>query len=95
MLEKAHAVRPITMLIEGGADGADLLAEQWADANGIHYARVPALWHAHGRSAGPRRNEAMLLLSPDGVIAFPGGRGTAHMVRIATEAGIKVWEPKP
>jgi hypothetical protein len=29
---------------------------------------------------------------PDLVIAFPGGRGTAHMTRIALEAGLKVIE---
>jgi hypothetical protein len=27
---------------------------------------------------------------PDLVAAFPGGRGTAHMVRIAREAGVEV-----
>lgn len=29
---------------------------------------------------------------PDIVVAFPGGRGTAHMVRIARAAGIDVIE---
>lgn len=27
---------------------------------------------------------------PDLVVAFPGGRGTAHMTRIAQEAGVPV-----
>jgi predicted Rossmann-fold nucleotide-binding protein len=35
----------------------------------------------------------MLLLRPDVVIAFPGGAGTADMVRAATAAGVKVWQP--
>lgn len=30
---------------------------------------------------------------PNGVVAFPGGAGTAHMIRISREAGIGVWEP--
>lgn len=93
-LRAAHAKRPITLLIHGAAPGADLLAEQWAGATGVNYAAVPALWAMHGKAAGPRRNRAMLLLEPDGVIAFPGGKGTADMVAAAEAAGIKVWQPK-
>jgi hypothetical protein len=29
---------------------------------------------------------------PDLVVGFPGGRGTAHMCRIAGEAGVEVIE---
>jgi hypothetical protein len=29
---------------------------------------------------------------PELVVAFPGGRGTAHMMRIAREAGVEVVE---
>lgn len=98
-LNKAHAKKPITLVISGGASGADSLAEQWADGNLIHCAVVKAIWHPFGGSldkgAGPKRNAAMLALSPDGVIAFPGASGTADMVRRARAAGIKVWEPKP
>jgi predicted Rossmann-fold nucleotide-binding protein len=35
----------------------------------------------------------MLDMKPDGVVAFPGGDGTADMVRRARAAGVKVWEP--
>ena len=38
------------------------------------------------------RNRSMLALNPDLVLAFPGGIGTANMVRIAREAGILVTE---
>jgi hypothetical protein len=98
-LDRAHAKRPITLVISGGADGADALGEQWAQANRVHCAVVKALWNARDgsldRSAGPKRNEAMLSLAPDAVIAFPGGNGTAHMVRVAMDANVTVWEPKP
>lgn len=93
-LSKAHAHRPIGLLIHGGAKGADIMAGAWAKGRGIHVARVDALWDAHGKAAGPARNRAMLLLKPDVVIAFPGGSGTAHMVGIAREAGITVWQPR-
>jgi len=94
-LDRVHKKCPVTLLIHGDALGADTLARDWALDRGVHYAAVPALWKAQGRSAGPRRNEAMLLLQPEGVLAFPGGRGTAHMVEIARAAGIPVREPKP
>lgn len=93
-LTAAHAKRPITLLIEGGANGADKLAREWAKATGIPCETVHADWKRYGPAAGPIRNSKMLLdHKPDAVIAFPGGRGTADMVKIATQAGVKVWEP--
>lgn len=53
-------------------------------------------WNAHGRSAGPIRNAKMLAEGkPDLVVAFPGGKGTAHMVGIARKAGVPVVEMLP
>lgn len=87
----ALSTRADLTLIHGAARGADSLADQWATIRGIPVQRFPADWARFGRSAGIRRNEAMLRGGqPDLVVAFPGGRGTAHMVRIAREAGIKV-----
>jgi len=80
----------IGILIEGGADGADSLAAEWAFRWGIHTCTVPALWHLYGKRAGPIRNKAMLKLAPDLVFAFPGGSGTANMVKLAKENGVKV-----
>jgi hypothetical protein len=36
------------------------------------------------------RNRSLLDAKPDLVVAFPGGKGTAHMVGIATKAGLRV-----
>ena len=83
----------ITLLIHGGASGADLRAAEWCESRGIHTARVKALWRYHGKSAGPKRNEIMLLLKPDLCVAFPGGRGTAHMVALCRKHGIRVEMP--
>lgn len=41
-------------------------------------------------TAGPRRNRAMAELGADLCIVWPGGRGTADMVRRARAAGIPV-----
>lgn len=87
---------PIGVVIEGGATGADRLARLWAFDNNVHVCTVNALWHKRGKRAGMDRNQAMLMLKPDAVVAFPGGRGTANMVQQALDAGIPVirFEPK-
>jgi hypothetical protein len=93
-LTVAHAKQPITLLIEGGAAAADRLAREWAGANGVLHVTVMADWKRYGPAAGPLRNAEMLReYPPDGVIAFPGGKGTADMVLKARQAGVKVWEP--
>lgn len=85
---------PVGTLIHGACPtGADNLADQYAVTNWLQMETYPADWSAHGRSAGPIRNQRMLDEGrPDMVIAFPGGRGTADMVRRATLAGIPVKE---
>ena len=92
LVDRTLAPLGITLLIEGGAPGADTLAAEWAWENGVHTARVNALWERHGRAAGPLRNSAMLSLDPHLVVAFPGGRGTADMVRRAKAAGVTTLE---
>lgn len=83
----------IDVLIQGGCKGADVRAAEWAKRNGIHVATVSALWDLYGLKAGPKRNEAMLFLRPEYVVAFPGGKGTADMVRRAESLGVPVWRP--
>ena len=83
----------ISILIHGGARGADLSADSWAKSHGIHCARVDALWDAFGKSAGFKRNSAMLLLQPQYCVAFPGGIGTRMMIELCKKNNIVVWEP--
>jgi YspA, cpYpsA-related SLOG family len=88
---EVEALPADSIVIEGGACGADRIAREEANSLGIHVATVPALWRCFGCSAGPRRNEAMLLLGPDIVHAYPlGGPGTAHMISAAERAGVEV-----
>jgi cysteine synthase len=80
-----------TILILGGATGADAIAEEWADVWGVRKRVFPANWKKHGKAAGPIRNQQMLDEGqPDIVIAFPGGRGTADMVSRARAKGVEV-----
>lgn len=93
-LDAVHRKRGITCIIEGGATGADTLARQWAVATGIDIRTFYANWKLYGKAAGPLRNSQMLDEGrPDGVVAFPGGRGTDDMVRQAQAAGLTVWRP--
>lgn len=95
-LDSFNRKHGITLLIEGGAQGADTHAGNWAMNNEIPRCTMHANWERQGRKAGPIRNQNMVeLLSPDAVIAFPGGRGTKGMIEIARKSGIKVWEVQP
>lgn len=81
-----------TAIIAGGASGADDLARRWAEMWRTPCAIYRADW-ALGRQGGPLRNQRMIDDGrPDLVIAFPGGRGTADMVRRAKAAGVPVRE---
>lgn len=83
-LDKFHKVRPIDVIIEGDARGADRMAGFWAKKNKIDLLIFPAQWDVHGKAAGPIRNTQMLREGkPDVVIAFlyQNSRGTANMIK--------------
>lgn len=93
-LDKLRHKHQISQIIEGGAKGADFLSRVWAKWNGISFTEYPADWKRHGKAAGGIRNQQMLDEGmPDIVLAFPGGRGTADMVRRSRSAGVQVLEP--
>ena len=83
----------ITMIISGGARGADKMAAEYAVKNGIPYKEFPADWNRHGKSAGYIRNKE-IVKNADEVIAFWNGnsKGTAHTIRLAEEAGKPVYK---
>jgi hypothetical protein len=82
-----------SVIIHGAARGADTLASRYASTTGIPQIACPADWAKHGLKAGFLRNQQMLNdHKPDLVIAFPGGRGTADMVRRARRAKVPVIE---
>lgn len=93
-LDRLHARHGDALeIVHGAARGADLLAEEWAKQNEVPYIGVPARWRKGGKNAGPERNKRMLdRYQPKGVVAFPGGNGTANMIRQAKEAGLSVWQ---
>lgn len=82
---------PIT-IIEGDARGADKLAGQYAEENGLRLEVYPADWEKYGKGAGAIRNLQMLSTGVDGVVAYPGGAGTQNMITIAELAGVPVTQ---
>ena len=79
-------------LISGMAKGADNMALNLWKMVGLPVIECPANWNKYGRSAGMIRNQEMLDLGPELVIAFWDGvsHGTAHMIEIAKKADIPV-----
>lgn len=96
MLDTQHMDKAFTLLIHGGAKGADFLADRWARGRGVErkvFAVPKVEWQRWGRAAGPMRNERMLVEgAPDIAIAFPGGAGTADMIKRIRSAGIPLIE---
>jgi hypothetical protein len=81
------------VIIEGDAPGADSAAADFAVVHFCQLETYPAQWSKYGAAAGPIRNKQMLDEGkPDLVVAFPGGKGTANMVRLAQEAGVEVMK---
>jgi hypothetical protein len=83
---------PWPFIIEGGAEGADNIAGNYAVRRGLPHATVPANWLRYGKRAGHLRNGWMLDLQPDLVIAFQrnGSRGTQNTIDEARRRGIPV-----
>ena len=86
-----------TVVVHGGARGADTIADEVADAFGCQVEVHPADWDRYGKAAGHRRNAEMVALGADVVLAFPLGAspGTRGCMKLAENAGIpvRVYEP--
>jgi hypothetical protein len=78
------------LIVEGGARGADAICRAEAQLRGVKVETHSADWKRHGKAAGFIRNQEMVDSGLDLLIAFPGGKGTADMVRRAENAGITV-----
>jgi hypothetical protein len=92
-LDHIHQETPISVLIHGGAAGADAHADSWARSRSVTVEQFKANWRTHGAKAGPLRNQQMLDEGkPDMAVAFPGGKGTADAIKRIMAAGIKLVE---
>lgn len=95
VLDALNHFLTISCLVHGDASGVDTFADDWGKTHSIHVERNPVSaydWKIQGRAAGPIRNQRMLQknLDTNMVIAFPDGRGTANMVKIAERHAVPV-----
>lgn len=83
------------VVVHGGCPtGADKYASEWvklysrAAKEEVHLAN----WNQYGKKAGPLRNQKMVDLGADLVMAYPKGesRGTRGCIKMADKAGLKV-----
>jgi hypothetical protein len=98
--EVLHEHVPVgAAVVHGDCKGADKLADAWAVAFDRHPVRIPAVWRRAGDrynvQAGFQRNAIIAAMPLSLLIAFPGGNGTADMVKKARSAGIEVLEINP
>lgn len=72
--------------------GADAMAQAIANEYDFKVEAHPADWKKYGRAAGPYRNQKMVDLGADIVLAFknPGSRGTQDCINRAIKAGLEV-----
>ncbi len=86
-----------TLLISGGARGADALGERYAHTKNISVVRCPADWKRYRKGAGERRNREMARQAAEddqgALVAFWDGksRGTGKMIELAKQHGLKIY----
>ena len=78
----------VDLIITGGANGVDTLAEQYADAHKISKLVLRPQYGRYGRGAPLKRNEAMVQIADAVLVIWDGtSKGTLHTVRFAEKSG--------
>jgi hypothetical protein len=81
-----------TVVLSGGARGADYLGELWAKENGVPLEIYPAHWAMHGKAAGPIRNREMARHAEALIALWDGkSRGTKDMIDVAEAACLRIY----
>lgn len=84
-----------SLIVSGGAKGADTLANKWAIANRVTFTMHPVLQEEideMGFSRAAKRRNLRVITGTDLVIAFPDkdSRGTWHAINLAKYSRIPV-----
>ena len=92
--EYLDTISRTTIIIHGGARGADSLAGNLATSLKMKVIKFPANWDKYGKAAGVLRNQQMLDEGhPDLVVYFhkdiENSKGTKDMLKRATDSGIR------
>jgi hypothetical protein len=80
-LTEFRLTHDITEIVSGGAKGADLLGERYAEEYNINLKIFPANWNKHGNAAGPIRNRQMAEYADQLIVFWDGSsKGTENMI---------------
>lgn len=95
ILISISVAHPELVIVHGACpDGADAMADMWAQDYEFPVERHPADWDGFGKAAGFIRNAEMVSLGADACLAFykrgAGNKGTDHCASQAEKAGIPV-----
>jgi len=83
----------ISVVVSGGAKGADYGGIRYAEKRDLDYIVFEADWNTNGKAAGPIRNREMAEYA-DAVVVFPGGRGTDNMYQTALKKGLVIHDKR-
>ncbi len=76
------------LIITGGANGIDMIAEAYADAHKISKLILRPLYRKYKRGAPIKRNEMMVDLADQVLIVWDGiSKGTRHTIEYARKKG--------
>jgi predicted Rossmann fold nucleotide-binding protein DprA/Smf involved in DNA uptake len=94
-LDYIHKHNPITMIISGGATGADEMAYRYAIDKGITFVCQPPLEEEKkemGFARAAKRRNLRIVIMADSVIAYPtkNSKGTWHTVSLAEKLNKRV-----
>ena len=88
----------IRLVVQGGANGADMLTRKWCIERRVPVLTVYADWEKFGKSAGPKRNRRMMSLVHEIakgtklepiLLVCPGGSGTRDCASAALDMGVE------
>jgi hypothetical protein len=81
----------VDMIISGGANGIDTIAEEYADKHKISKLIIRPRYDLYGRAAPIKRNEEMVDLADEIIVIWDGtSKGTKYSIDYAEKKGKKV-----
>lgn len=81
-----HVPDGVDVIISGGANGVDTLAEQYADMHRLSKYIIRPQYERYGRAAPFKRNEQMVNMADAVLVIWDGkSKGTQHTITYATK----------
>ena len=83
----------VSLVVSGGARGADTLGEVYASLNKIEYVQYKPDWGLYGKAAGPLRNAQMAKFADILILLWDGkSKGSSSMKSLASRNNLFIYE---